>query len=130
MIATPATAQEKPLEKPLPPQVVTLKTTDNKTLAATFYPSHAGKEAAAAVLLHAHGGNRNELDTLARELQIEGSAAIAPDLRGHGDSTMGIKDLRADDYADMVRRDLEAVKGVDLRLLQPQIPWQMRKPLL
>ncbi len=109
--ARSATAQEKPPEKPLPPQVVSLKTTDNKTLAATFYPSRAGKDAPAVILLHAHGGTRNELDTLARALQLEGSAVIVPDLRGHGDSTLGIKDLRADDYADMVRRDLESVKG-------------------
>ena len=104
-------AQEKPAQKPLPPEVVSLKTTDEKTLSATYYPSRAGKEAAAVILLHVHGGDRTDLDTLACALQLSGSAVIVPDLRGHGDSTLGIKDLRADDYADMVRRDLESVKG-------------------
>ena len=106
-----ASAREKDRKEPLPPEDVSLKTTDGKTLTATYYPSRSGKDAAAVILLHAYGGNRATLDTLARKLQQAGSAVIAPDLRGHGDSMLGIRNLHPDDYAAMVGRDLESVKG-------------------
>ena len=55
-------------------------------LAATFYPSRAGKDAAAVILLHRDGGQRADLDRLARLVQLGGNAVIVPDLRGHGES--------------------------------------------
>ncbi len=106
-----APGQEQGQDKPLPPEVVSIKTTDDKTLTATYYPSRAGKKAAAVIILHGYNGSRADVDSLARKLQLAGSAVIAPDLRGHGDSMLGIRHVRTDDYADMIRRDLEAVKG-------------------
>jgi pimeloyl-ACP methyl ester carboxylesterase len=102
---------DKNADKPLPPQVVAIKTTDGVALAATYYPSKAGKDSAAVILIHDDAGQRSDLDRLARSLQLGGSAVIVPDLRGHGDSDGELKDLRPEDYVAMVRRDLEAVKG-------------------
>lgn len=97
--------------KPAQPEVVSLKTKDGLNLAATYYPSKAGKDAAVLILLHAHGGKRSDFDALARRLQLAGCAVMAPDLRGHGESAGDFKELRPEDYLDMVERDLEAVKG-------------------
>lgn len=98
-------------DKPRDPEVVALKTNDGLKLTATYYPSKVGKAAAAVILLHAHAGKRGDLDALARRLQLAGCAVIAPDLRGHGDSVGDFRELKPEDYADMVQRDLEAVKG-------------------
>jgi pimeloyl-ACP methyl ester carboxylesterase len=108
-----AAAQAAPVEPPKPrePEVVALKTNDGVKLTATYYPSKAGKKAAAVILLHAHAGKRSDLDGLALRLQLTGCAVIAPDLRGHGDSTGDFGELKPQDYADMYERDLEAVKG-------------------
>lgn len=113
LIAATACAQDKAEseKKPPPPEQVTLRTTDGVALAATYYPSRAGKDAAAVLLLHSGSGQRTDLNRLARLLQQQGSAVIAPDLRGHGDSVGEFAKLRPQDYADMVRRDLEAAKG-------------------
>jgi alpha-beta hydrolase superfamily lysophospholipase len=94
---------------------VAIKTTDRLTLAATFYPSKRGKEAACVILVHDDGGKRAELDRLARRLQLLGAAVLVPDLRGHGDSMGNLKQLRPEDYQDMVARDLEAAKGFLLK---------------
>jgi pimeloyl-ACP methyl ester carboxylesterase len=102
-------------EKPAPAENILLKTTDSVTLAATFYPSKRGKDAAAVILLHDDGGKRAELDRLARRLQLLGAAVIVPDLRGHGESTTDQKQLRHEDYEAMVAKDLEAVKGFLLK---------------
>lgn len=115
--ASLASAQEKTEEekKPLPPENVTLETTDGLVLTATYYPSRDGKDAPALILLHGDGGQRTDLEHLARLLQSVGNAVIVPDLRGHGESTGELKALRLDDYDAMVRRDLEAVKGFLMR---------------
>lgn len=104
-----ATADDKQ-EKPLPPEEVTLKASDGVSLAATFYPSRQGKDAAAIVLMHAYRGNRGDFAALALKLQDAGHAVIAPDLRGHGESSPIDGELRPVDFAAMVRQDLEAVK--------------------
>jgi len=97
--------------KPAQPENISLKTTDGVTLAATFYASERGKNAACVILLHDDGGKRTELDRLARRLQLIGAAVIVPDLRGHGESAGEVKQLRLEDYQAMVARDLETVKG-------------------
>lgn len=102
-------------EKPTPPENVSFKTADGVMLAATFYPSQRGKDAACVILLHDDGGKRAELDRLARRLQLLGAAVIVPDLRGHGESAGELKQLRLEDYQAMIARDLEAVKGFLLK---------------
>jgi pimeloyl-ACP methyl ester carboxylesterase len=108
-VAAQATNDES--KKPRQPEVVALKTNDGLKLTVTYYPSKAGKDAAAVILLHAHSGKRGDFDALARRLQLAGCAVIAPDLRGHGESLGDFRELKPEDYADMVQRDLEAVKG-------------------
>ncbi|HEV3136981.1 MAG TPA: alpha/beta fold hydrolase [Pirellulales bacterium] len=103
-------------DKPLPPQEATLKTADNITLAATFYPSKLGKEAVPVVLLHASKGSRGDFEELALELQRAGHAVMVPDFRGHGDSTQSrfadrAAELRTADYLAMADEDMEAVKN-------------------
>jgi pimeloyl-ACP methyl ester carboxylesterase len=103
-------AADEEKNQPLPPEEVTLKTKDDLDLVATYYPSKLGKKAVPVVLLHASRSNRGELDTLARKLQAAGHAVLVPDLRGHGNSQRPASELRVEDYADMVDKDLEAVK--------------------
>lgn len=103
-------------DEPPPPDDVKLATSDGVTLIATYYPpflddDKTGKDAAVLILLHAYKGNRGDLAALARRLQKAGHAVIAPDLRGHGQSTGPHVPLSAADFAAMVRQDLEAVKS-------------------
>ena len=78
--------QEK--EKLPPKQEVTLVTEDEVQLKATFWPGTEGKENVPVILLHAFRGSRQDFNVLAEFLQGKGCAVIAPDLRGHGDSTL------------------------------------------
>ena len=114
--AVPCWCAEKQDDKLLPPQEVTLKTADDITLAATFYPSKLGKDAVPVVLLHAYKGNRGDFEALAIELQRAGQAVMIFDLRGHGDSTQSrfadrAAELRTADYLAMADEDMEAVKS-------------------
>jgi pimeloyl-ACP methyl ester carboxylesterase len=105
-----ARAADDEKDKPPEPQDVTLSTSDNVTLAATYYPSNLAKDAVPVILLHEYKGSRADFQDLALKLQGAGHAVFAPDLRGHGDSVAADGALAADDFAAMVRRDLEAVK--------------------
>jgi pimeloyl-ACP methyl ester carboxylesterase len=76
---------------PAPPSKLTINA-DGATLAASYYPPavspQAGAQSAPGVLLlHMLGRNRGEWDAFAKELQKRGIAALALDLRGHGEST-------------------------------------------
>jgi pimeloyl-ACP methyl ester carboxylesterase len=114
-----ARAQESDEEKPkIPPPVdVALTTSDRVELQCTYFGGTHKKESVPVILLHQYGGNRHDWDELALYLQkTYGFAVIAPDLRGHGNSTNfnGRKVLAAsmplDQYPLMVTSDLEAVK--------------------
>jgi pimeloyl-ACP methyl ester carboxylesterase len=69
------------------PEVVSLETKDGVSIKATYYPGTAKKEAVPVILIHGYGGQRHEYHAFALHLQSLGHAAIAPDLRGHGQST-------------------------------------------
>jgi pimeloyl-ACP methyl ester carboxylesterase len=104
----------EPKELP-PPKELSLKTRDGMTLAATYYASNLGKDAATIILLHGAKGSRHDFSKIAPQLQEAGHAVIAPDLRGHGDSTRPFDrsgELRTADYLGMVEDggDLETVK--------------------
>ena len=99
---------------------LTLTTGDGLQLAITYYPSLKGKQAIPIVLLHGYKQSRNEYTGMAKTLQKQGYAVVAPDLRGHGESTR-ISGARKDEKLDaktmppaqfsrMVTEDMKAVK--------------------
>lgn len=118
-------AQSQP--RVAPPQEVMLTTKDGVTLAATYYKSSKGREAVPIVMLHDHKEQRTIFNALASALQapaderVQSHAVLTVDLRGHGGSTLAIDangetveidaaKLLADDFADMVTYDMEAVR--------------------
>ena len=68
------------------PEEVSLDTKDSLSIKATYYPGSAKKEAVPFILVHGFEGQRGDMHGLAIFLQGLGHAAIAPDLRGHGQS--------------------------------------------
>ncbi len=111
-----ALGQDVDEDKPIEPQDVTIKTRDGVSLEATYYASKLGKDAVPVILLHGAKGRRGDFTSLALHLQEAGHAVIAPDLRGHGDSTntrSGDRtgNLSRADLAAMVTQDTEAVKN-------------------
>lgn len=110
---------------------VYLKTKDGVNLHAVYYPRRIftaldkgspaqKKNSVAVILLHAYNGDCHDFESLAKLLQEQGHAVIAPDLRGHGESKEIERDgrsekietssLRPADFANMVKFDLETVK--------------------
>lgn len=114
--------QNKPAEKePPPPEDFELTTKDGVLLKGTWWASVAGNQAPVVILLHGFHGDRGEFRELADFLQRErGFAVVAPDLRGHGDSTTytdenGQHELTPDrlkpaDFEAMSTQDVEAIK--------------------
>ncbi len=97
----------------------TVRTVDGWSLPITYYRSDQGKNAPVVILLHGKEGNRLVWKGLGERLQAAGYAAIAVDLRKHGDSQAppGIggraERLLPADYKKMLI-DLEAVKDFTL----------------
>jgi pimeloyl-ACP methyl ester carboxylesterase len=97
-----------------------LRTGDGLLLAVTYYPGDKGKQTIPIVLLHGLSQSRGEYKDLAPALQRLGYAVVAPDLRGHGESTHkrgASKDDKLDaakmapaQFGLMVREDMRAVK--------------------
>jgi alpha-beta hydrolase superfamily lysophospholipase len=65
---------------------VTFPTADGRTVAATFYEPDR-RPAPAVVLVHMLGRSRRDWEGVASALASAGIAALAIDLRGHGEST-------------------------------------------
>jgi pimeloyl-ACP methyl ester carboxylesterase len=138
-LSTLASAQEKPKaggkaaadeEEPLPdPVEIKLPTKDGVIIKGTYYGSNLGKKAAVVVLLHSFKGeakgDRKDFGNLAPLLQQQGFAVVAPDLRGHGESTEQIAGnlpvkldaarLGPDDFKDMYIQDMEAIRSFLVR---------------
>jgi len=125
--ASAQTAEDTEEEDKIPPPVEydgkggnepKLVTRDGMHLAATYFPGTEGKETVPVILLHMYKGDRTEYGQLAAYLQSQGHAVLVPDLRGHGESTTGANlrmplsatNLARDDFANMVRFDMEALK--------------------
>lgn len=89
----------------------------NVVIKATYYHGSEGKTTVPIILVHGEDGKRTDLDSLAKALQKDGHAVLAPDLRGHGDSLtvqgqerkLDAKRFRPADFADMAY-DIEACK--------------------
>jgi len=119
------------------PEAVTVEASDGVPIRCSYYPGgfvekpgdkkdkpkiekKPGKEVVPVIMLHGWEGRRRDFDVLASTLQKAGHAIIAPDLRGHGDSTTiqladgGTKEIdrermRSTDMAGMLL-DVEAAK--------------------
>lgn len=72
---------------PAPAQQVRLKARDGTQIAGTYWPGRRA-DAPAVLLLHGVGASRNQTAPMAEALVAQGYAALAIDLRGHGESTI------------------------------------------
>ena len=73
----------------LPPEQISLKTSDNVSLAVWYY--RVAKDLvpkATVVVIHDFGGSHETVEPLSLGLQSSGYAVLTPDLRGHGESQM------------------------------------------
>lgn len=118
LTSSPASGQSGKLEK----EEISLTARDGWPIKATYYKGNGsqGKETPVIVLLHGEGGNRLVwAQGFAEKLQQNGFAAVAVDLRKHGESIPDGSavearrkkaDLTPNDYEAMVALDLAAVK--------------------
>lgn len=81
------------------PEDITLTTTDNIKIAATYYPAEGEK---GVILIHMLGKTKDDWKEFAPELQKKGYAAIAIDLRGHGGSQLNRNDFIESDFNRMM----------------------------
>ncbi len=72
---------------PPPAQSVRLTARDGIMIAGTFWPGRRA-DAPAVLLLHGVGASRRQTAPMAEALVAQGYAALAIDLRGHGESTI------------------------------------------
>jgi len=115
--AAPVMAQQpKPAPATKGVEEQTRRTADGWSLPITYFRSDQGKNAPVVILLHGKEGNRLVWKGLGERLQAAGYAAVAVDLRKHGDSQAPpragarAERLLPSDYQKMVLLDLEAVK--------------------
>jgi pimeloyl-ACP methyl ester carboxylesterase len=87
------------------PQQINLETSDGIALNMAYYPGPE-KPVATIMLVHDIGGSEASVRVLAAGLQKAGCAVAVPDLRGHGGSTSGSREL-----------PLENLRTADLRMI-------------
>lgn len=80
---------------------VTLKATDGQRI--TAYTERVKASTRGVVLVHMAGRSAADWDYLSDKLAQKDFQVIAPDLRGHGASTVGGRELTNDDYLAMVK---------------------------
>lgn len=76
------------------PKDVVLHTADGVEIKATYYPSQRPGSRPSVILLHMLNRTRRDWADFARALSDAGYAAVAIDLRGHGESTRGVGSWR------------------------------------
>ncbi len=84
------------LPTPSEPTDFTFTAPDGAQLAVTYYPPIV-RPAPAVLLLHMLGRSKTDWDSFARNLQKQGYAVMAMDLRGHGASAGPVDWTKADD---------------------------------
>jgi pimeloyl-ACP methyl ester carboxylesterase len=67
---------------------ITMKTKDGVQLSAWFLEGNLKKESMPVIMLHDWKGSGGAMSPLAKRIQKEGHTVLAPDLRGHGKSTI------------------------------------------
>ena len=77
---------------------VTYEAEDGLRIVADFYPPKGGGPAAAVLLLHQSGGSRAQWADLIPDILDWGYAVLAPDLRGHGESTVLVRNGKEEEY--------------------------------
>ncbi len=116
----PVAAEQPPpkIAEPVELGGADLLTKDGVQLRATFYPGNRGKDTVPVILLHMQKGDRRDFASLVPFLQQQGHAVLAPDLRGHGDSTRTLAGVTLDGsksspalFAGMVQYDMETLKA-------------------
>jgi pimeloyl-ACP methyl ester carboxylesterase len=100
------------LPTPSQPVPLNLNARDGAALAAMYYPPIV-RPAPGVLLLHMLGGSKADWDTFAKELQKQGYAALALDLRGHGDSAKPTDWTKAPDDVLAAYQVLSARPEVD-----------------
>jgi alpha/beta hydrolase fold len=97
-------------DAPAEPEEVKLDAKDGWSIHATYFPGKLKKAAIPFILLHGWEGQRGDFDPLARFLQAQGHAVIAPDLRGHGQSNIRPgSEKTIDDPNDLKRLEIESM---------------------
>jgi alpha-beta hydrolase superfamily lysophospholipase len=112
-LAAVAAAQNNQDAPPAREQVA-LTTRDGVQLRADFYPGAKKKESIPVILVHMYQGSRQDFQTLAEFLQLQGHAVLAPDLRGHGESTQVVGASRELDAGRLRPADMAAMAAIDL----------------
>jgi pimeloyl-ACP methyl ester carboxylesterase len=114
----PAAPQPAAPEQLPGPERLLLPTSDGVQLAAWYYPVPKGDDAAApdkpavAMLVHDLDGSHASVEPLARALQQQRIAVVAPDLRGHGESVTRVPAAGAAEKVEarlLKKPDLEAM---------------------
>lgn len=80
-----AATQPAPVGEPPASQAAEIPGAEGLILRGVFYPA-PGPSAPGVLLLHMYGGSKADWDELAQALQGAGFAALAIDLRGHGET--------------------------------------------
>jgi dienelactone hydrolase len=74
------------------PETVTYQTEDGVRIAASWFLPPGVTNPPVVILLHEEGGSRAQWNDLIPILVDKGYAVLAPDLRGHGESTTIVRD--------------------------------------
>jgi dienelactone hydrolase len=82
----------------LPADSVTYQTEDGVQIVASWFVPPGETKPPVVILLHEQGGSRAQWNELIPVLVKEGYAVLAPDLRGHGDSTTIVRDGKEEPY--------------------------------
>lgn len=120
-----ASGQDNKADAKIPdPEDITRDSKDGVVLRMTYFPGTLGKKSAPVILLHGWGGQRGDMEPLAKYLQSLGHTCLSVDLRGHGESVKGkftekngetgFKDLDKNDFQkahmEAMALDVEAAK--------------------